>query len=318
MILVGDLGGDKFTLANYEKESGNLKSRPEAVTHPKSMKELAEILDPYIGSGQYEGASLTIAGVIKDYQLVERSPNLRWLDGINLRQWAKKIWDILLAACNDMIGAGEGEDAAGAIKEAVFALFDTFSTGWGGILKFGGGLFPGEPGHALVANLVLGQHRLCGCGKWDCREAHCSGGAVRKIVKGLFPDDLVSNCFFYKIDPCAFLDQQAEKEEPWALDLYEQIAVNIGEAWAAELNRISAIERIVYMGKFAVCGMPFMLPTIQETMQKRLMFPHHKEAIKEEIKSEGTQHLIFRSQTWPNGALIGAGHIFERIKNNVL
>lgn len=102
------------------------------------------------------------------------------------------------------------------------------------------------------------------------------------------------------------MDQEAAAGKPWALATYRRVGRGIGEAWASALNYSSAIERIVYMGKFAVYGMPFMKETIKETMLERAMFEHHREAIKED-------RLIIKSALWPDGALIGAAIIFERI-----
>jgi hypothetical protein len=138
---------------------------------------------------------------------------------------------------------------------------------------------------------------LCGCGRFGCNEALYSGGAVRRKVKGLMRR--IGRAIPQGMDPCAFLNQEVGNGEPWALELYEEVGRGIGRAGANMLNRISKIEKIVYMGTFAMRGMCFMRETIKETIRRRAMYEHHKDI------------PIEPSCLWSRGALLGVAYLFR-------
>lgn len=247
-------------------------------------------------------------------QVMDNSPNIPWLNGINLTQWGISEIGLPLIAWNDMGSAGEGENAQGVLLGVLMAIFHTISTGWGGITKVGDRIILGEPGHGRTYYPVLGKiERQCGCSRKGCLEANCSGGNVRKIIQTEVCPHLVdSQGLIEGLDPCAFLDKMYEAKANWAYNLYTDIALNVGTYWATLLNNLSEVQCIAYMGKFAMRGMKYMLPTIHKVMLDMLMYPQHRRLLEKEVEL-GEPHLIKPSSIWPAGALIGACIVYERL-----
>lgn len=300
-LLCLDVGGDKVRCGSVE--NGKIQGKPKEFPCPASLSGLEKEIGQELEAESYNGVAFATAGVSQEHAIVEISPNIQWLTGLNVKQWVLDNWGLPCWVSNDMEAASEGENAQGALQDVQDAIMDTISTGWGGAEKRGGRICPAEPGHTYAGE--EGKDKLCGCGRFACREALYSGGAIRKRIKEDFKAK-VEDGKIEGLDPCAFLDREATAGKPWALAIYRWVGIGIGEAWASVLNRSSAIERIVYMGKFAVYGMPFMKDAIKETMLRRVMFEHHREAIKE-------GKLIVKSALWPDGALIGAAIICERL-----
>ena len=290
-----DGGGDKFAYASVKNGKVILFKTFHSPTSIDGLK--GQILKvAHGGLKKYDGMGIAIAGVVQNNETIIQSPNLHWLDTINLKEWSQNAFGIKCWVTNDLEAAGIGELKEGELQGVRCGIIDTISTGLGGctIIRIPGAkevVIPGEPGHMVNFGL---QGPLCGCGKFGCNEARYSGGAIRRRVKQLFGDQIPSG-----MDPCRFLDQEADKGRPWALQLYKEVGEGIGLGWANTLNRNGWIEKIVYMGKFGVYGMKHMRPHIEEVIQIGAMFSHHKDI------------SIVQSSLWPNGAHIGAAAIFE-------
>ncbi len=295
-ILTVDGGGDKFSYALVE--SGRVEPLG-TLPSPSSLKGIREQILELMPGGLKgcSGLGFAIAGVVRDYSLVVKSPNLLWLNNTNLREWIKKEFGISCLVLNDLEAAGIAELKEGELKGVRCGILDTISTGLGGctLIRVPGCrelVIPGEPGHMVNFGL---EGPLCGCGKFGCNEARYSGGTVRKKVQRLFGDRIPPG-----VDGCKFLDQEMEKGSAWALQLYKEVGEGIGIGWVNTLNRNAWIEKIVYMGKFGVNGMKYILPHIQEVIRIGAMFPNHK------------QIPIVRSSLWPDGAHLGAAFMVEQ------
>lgn len=309
-LLCLDGGGSKFMLGVVE--NGEIKGEPN-VKHPADLPDLKEIISQEIQSNGFSGVAFATAGVILEHTIVKTSPNIKWLNNLNVKNWVDENWKVPCWVINDMEAAAEGENAKGALKDVQNAIIETISTGWGGAEKREGKIYPAEPGHIYAGE--EGKNKICGCGRIGCREALYSGNAVQKEILGLFPEK-TENGKIQGLNPCVFLDQEAKKGNSWALEIYARVGKGIGETWAGALNRSSALERIVYSGRFAVSGMPFMINSIRKTMLNRIMFGHHQTMLAEEIAS-GKEKLIVCSELWPQGALIGAALIFEKLETEL-
>jgi len=278
------------------------------VLNPVNLEDLKFIVGKAIREkGKPDGIAIATAGVIIDHKTVQVSPNIHWLDGVDLVKWAKDNWGVPCVVSNDMEAAVAGEMAFGNLKGIKNALMFTFSTGLGGAMVVDGKIIISEPGHMKSPVLLYGSSRLCGCGKRDCAEAHLSGGAVRNHLKEAFAwrED------FNEEDPCAYLDRKATEGVPWATNLYDEIGAGIGEFWASAINLFSATERIVYMGTFGIKAMPFMQEAIQKAMRNRLMFEHHQKLLKAPIDDD--YGLIFETALEGKNALYGAAAVYEEV-----
>lgn len=278
---------------------------------PTGLDDFTRLIDAIIKDyGGVDGLAMATAGVIRDNKIVVVSPNIPWLSSVDLAKWAGDSFQLPCVVTNDLVAAIMGEKENGVLADCENAAMDTISTGWGGALIVNGVVIPGEPGHIKAATTLKWGNARCDCGKWNCNEAHFSGGAVAKFLRGSFAGREAS---FGGLDPCALLDQRAAAGIPWATNLYVNVAEGIAEAWAGLLNRFSTCEKIVYMGTFAMRGMQFMLPTIRRVMLSRVMFERHKAALEMEIANGGEPRLIYPSILWPSGALYGAAAVYEEV-----
>jgi len=305
-----DFGGSKCGLGVMVDEKLFTGGDDYKIFNPANLDGLKFVISKAIHEkGKPDGLAIATAGVIIDHKTIQVSPNIHWLDGINLAKWARDNWDLPCVVSNDMEAAVAGEMAFGNLKGIKNALMFTVSTGFGGAVVVDGKRIVSEPGHTKSPILVNGLSKICKCGKIDCVEAHLSGGGVRKLLRSVFmgQEDL-----FEGGDPCAYLDKEAAKEVPWATDLYNQIGTGIGEFWATALNLLSSTERIIYNGTFSIRAMPFMIEAIKKAMRKRLMFEHHKKVVSFPINDD-TGGLIFETALEGENALYGAAAVYEEV-----
>ncbi len=121
--------------------------------------------------GQLWGVLVSVPGIVdEEAGKVLYSPNLHWLENINLPELVRQIWDlpVLLVqeiralALGHLVAEPDGED---------FLLVD-FGQGVGGAIVSDGRLYThpmplsGEIGHTPIA----GNHRRCGCRAIGCLE----------------------------------------------------------------------------------------------------------------------------------------------------
>lgn len=302
-----DFGGTKFA-RGLRLENGELIRGDDFF--PQTIDDLTKMVHDIIREcGGVQGLAVATAGVIGEYKIVETSPNIQWLSGVDLSEWALKEFGVFCVVGNDLLTAIIAEKKRGVLIGCKNGMMDTFSTGWGGALIVNDADIPGEPGHGKAVKTLSWGSRPCNCGKLDCNEAHFSGGAVERFLRFIFAG---REYLFpgFDLNPCACLDAEAEKRTPFATKLYTDVGEGIGEAWAALINRFSICEKIVFMGKFGMLGMKFMLPTIRKVMLDRVMFENHKRALRSEIET-GEPALIFPSSVWPLGGLHGAAIVFD-------
>ncbi|MEK9153229.1 MAG: ROK family protein [Patescibacteria group bacterium] len=304
-ILCLDLGGTKCGwgfLLRDDLSRGNDFS-------PENLDDFTRSVSVILGKRKMiRGIALATAGVIRDNKIVVVSPNIPWLSGVNLAEWAKDEFGMSCIVSNDMEAAVAGEMMFGNLVEIRNALMFTISTGLGGAMVVDGKRIISEPGHMKSPVLINKLSRICECGKIDCVEAQLSGGSVRKLLRLIFTgrEDL-----FEGGDPCTLLDKKAEAGIPWATNLYNEIGIGIGEVWGSLLNILTDTDRIIYMGTFGIKGMPFMFPAIKKTMHNRVMFERHKELLKSPLNDD--HGLIFKTALEGKNALYGAAAVYEEV-----
>ena len=107
---------------------------------------------------------------------IERSPNMRFLDGIALQQELAAATDLPVRVDNDANAAALGEFLALAAPRPASFVHLTLGSGIGsgiildGRIWRGAGGFAAELGHLLVNS----QGRACGCGNRGCAETESS------------------------------------------------------------------------------------------------------------------------------------------------
>ncbi len=262
-----DFGGTWVRVGILEPGVGGDSLRVEKYASPTGWDEFAALLAPFAGA-DVEGIGVAIAGPIEDHAVVVKGPNLRWLDGRDVRADLGKALGKKVVVSNDMEAATEGEMARGVLRKYPWAIFDTISTGWGGNLVLDGKRFDGEPGHTNVSFAV--PHR-CGCGNYGCNEALYSGSHMEHRIRAHLPGTA---------DVWQPFHDAVMAGSPWAVALLDDWAEGVGRAWANVMNRIRPLQAVVYMGTTAesLMAVPRVAQRLRATVQKICMFPEHKSA----------------------------------------
>lgn len=289
-----DFGGTWVRVGILEPSAGGDTLRVEKYASPGGWDEFAALLAPYAGA-DVEGVGIAIAGPIEDHALVVKGPNLRWLDGRDVRRDLGAVLGKKVVVSNDMEAATEGEMARGVLRKYPWAIFDTISTGWGGNLVLDGKRVDGEPGHT---NVTFASPYLCGCGNYGCNEALYSGSHMERRIRAHLPA-LPAEAGAW--EP---FHEAVAAGTPWALALLDDWAEGVGRVWANAMNRIRPLQAVVYMGTTAesLIAVPRVAQRLRATVQRICMFPEHK----------AESFPILQAQE-PNRSIYGAIAVYDKV-----
>ena len=279
-MLAVDLGGTNIRFRTLEIPLDNPPDlEPSSVPSPGSLPELQKMIQSKIqarAGRAMEGLAICVPGPVEeDHHTVIKAPSSPWLDRQDLSKElaTSGLEGLKVVVSNDMEAAARGEQAYGVLNGIEWAIFDTISTGRGGVLILDGRIVEGEPGHV---NTSFHSPFVCGCGNVGCNEALYSGAAMERQILShleseqiLFPRDFPADRLW------AYFDKELETRATWATLLLEGWAESVGRAWANVLNRVHPIRHIVYMGTTAESLVPKAEPLIRSTMKRICMFPEH-------------------------------------------
>lgn len=228
--------------------------------------------------------SLSIAGVIKDHQEVVTSPNIPWLDGVDIAEEIRvaqlKHGTSTIKPCvvgNDMETAAIG--MAKLFPDLKYFAAITWSSGIGvRIVMNGRVLSDSEAGHIQIDNSPFAP--ICGCGKRGCAEA----------ILGTDPivDQVLSWARIHnqpvppKTHPCAWLDQLYRNEEPFAVRIYNEVIIPGMARFLTDLQTIFCLPAIVWKGGFALNSLriPGVEQRIRQEMNHMIIDPLWTEKLK--------------------------------------
>lgn len=173
-----DIGGTniRIALVSYEKEI-LLKLKEATGSEPLSTihKMIKIASEPY--PNEILGIGLAVAGIIdRQAGVVIKSPNIRALNGVNLKAEFSSRHNLPVVIDNDANAAAYGEKISGAgVNYKNFVMF-TLGTGIGGGVVINDELLPiaAEIGHMTI----LPNGNKCSCGNVGCLEAHASASAI--------------------------------------------------------------------------------------------------------------------------------------------
>ena len=227
--------------------------------------------------------------------LITRSPQMPWLDNVNLAILTARegVKDALIV--NDMDGAVAG--MAAMLPNEKYFMGITWSSGIGmRIWRDGKILSSCEGGHAPLDLSPFAP--LCGCGLRGCVESICGGEAIRRRV--INETEILGIKIPEGIHPCKFLDQDLVKSIPWAQDIYGLIAFGMG-AFLASIQTQLRLPLVVWKGTFARAFLNRAEDAIRFHMRKRLMDPDW-----------GAEMKFIYSPDPEKDALIGAATLFRQ------
>lgn len=268
-----DLGGSWVRLGVLDVASASsVLEKVERHSSPGTWDRLVEILARG-NAPDIDGYGIAVAATLENHAQVVKAPNLRWLDGRNMRRDLEATLGKKVVISNDMEAATEGEMARGVLKDFRWAIFDTISTGWGGKLVVNGVCIDGEPGHI---NVRFDLAYPCGCGKFGCNEGFYSGSAMQRRIAQILHArhaDAPPGADLWE-----FFFHEAATGTSWAAALLDDWAEGVGRAWSNVLNRLRPMQAIVYMGTTAehMLAQPRVQQRLRQTLQQICMFPEHK------------------------------------------
>jgi glucokinase len=173
-----DMGGTNIRAALVDRE-GRVKKKLKEPTGTEPLSVLYRLADTLCSDheGEVCGTAVAVAGLINPRSgVVLQSPNIRSLNGLNLKSGLMERYGPAVVVENDANAAAYGEKKAGAGKELDNFVLLTLGTGIGGGIVLGGRLLPvaAEIGHISIN----ANGAPCSCGNVGCLEVYASATAV--------------------------------------------------------------------------------------------------------------------------------------------
>jgi glucokinase len=168
-VLGLDIGGTFVKWAEINGEMGKIRT-------DRSVEGVISVIRGLIEERKPDRVGIAVAGLVDLEGRIRHSPNLRWMEGINLRDEFDAV------VLNDATAAAYGEYRAGAGRGRKVVLTVTLGTGIGGGLVVSGMPFIGvsgvalEPGHMIINP----DGKPCNCGRRGCLEAYFSSYAIER------------------------------------------------------------------------------------------------------------------------------------------
>jgi len=149
----------------------------------KDRKALLGELEKIIRRGNPEGVGIAVAGFTALDGTVVSSPNLRALDGINVKELAGSI----PAVVGNDVSLGAFGEWFYDHRESKVLLYVAVGTGLGAGLVVKGEVFWGACGSSLELghHVVEKEGELCNCGRRGCLEAYCSSYGIEREYRRL-------------------------------------------------------------------------------------------------------------------------------------
>jgi predicted NBD/HSP70 family sugar kinase len=215
----------------------------------------------------YSGIAYSMAGLIEDHSRIIKSPNVHFLNGVDLASLTHDKVKRAVAVFNDMDSAVTGMATILSGEKCFMGI--TWSSGIGlRIWDNGKILSVAEGGHMVLDSSPFAL--LCGCGKRGHAEAIIGGQSIKRRV--VAETEALGIEIPKGIHPCRFLDEEYAREQAWAINLYYVIGENMG-IFLANIQTLLHLPLIVWKGTFALNALRSLEPIIRSKMQKVLIDP---------------------------------------------
>lgn len=281
MIHIGfDLGGTNLRVASFVPGDHTPRNHhKEPVGEPRDpvtiVERIAAIAERLAGDATSATVGIGVAAMLRDrVGTVANSPHLRWRDVPFGALLAVRLGSrFKVGIYNDVNAIVWGEAVAGAARGSRDVLGVYVGTGIGGGVISGGQLVEGatncagEIGHVKVR--WDDDAAPCACGQRGCVEAYVGGTYLlsrikRELEAGVKTSAIALAGGVDLVTP-SHVDQAAAKGDPWALELWTELApllaVALGNA-VAVLNP----ERLILGG-----GMLGRAPTFLELVETTIL-----------------------------------------------
>lgn len=206
---------------------------------------------------------------------IDGATDLPWGSHVPIRQLMEDRFGTSARATNDANAAAAGEMVFGAARGLKNFIMLTLGTGVGagvvcdGHLLGGNCGFAGELGHYTIAD---GEHRECGCGRYDCLQTYASASGVVVTARKLLSEESYSQSPL-AVSPTALTPQaiyhHALEGDPLALKIFAFTGEMLGKA-AANFATFSSPEAIILFGGVSGAA-EFIFPAMQKAMDENLL-----------------------------------------------
>ncbi|MCX8189939.1 MAG: ROK family protein [Candidatus Diapherotrites archaeon] len=187
-----DVGGTKMLFLLLDHQGKILERKKLATPTDKKpfLKTLVDGINDIKGNEKIEGIGLDFAGFIDSSTgIIQFSPNMPWINGVNINSYLKKSFNEELFFENDANAFALAEYAVGYKRKYKNIIGITLGTGVGSGIICNGFLVKGQGLGAELGHMIIDHSsgKICGCGNIGCFEAHCNGKALfeKAMEKGL-------------------------------------------------------------------------------------------------------------------------------------
>jgi glucokinase len=179
-----DIGGTKILGVAVDADAPETIVGEVRVPTPDGEEQLLDAMAEVVAKlGSVVAVGVGIAGLVSRGGVLQVSPNLPGLRGVDVVTEMHRRTDLPIRVDNDATCAAWGEHLAGAARGADDVVCVTLGTGIGAGLIADGELvrgahgFGGEAGHMVVDP----TGPPCPCGRWGCWERFASGSGLARL-----------------------------------------------------------------------------------------------------------------------------------------
>lgn len=281
-----DIGGTKLATVVADK-NGNIlhkvRKPTESEKGPRHAVQLLlamvdEVIDlAALRREDISGIGVSCGGPLDTKTgIIYSPPNLPGWDALPLKEMIESEFHIPTIIENDANASALAEARFGGGRGYDYVLYMTMSTGIGGGIVANGEIYhgandsAGEVGHQIL----LPDGPLCGCGKYGCLEALCSGPSIARRAQ-----EAIANQPHTKILALAdgeidrvrseHVLQAARVGDALGMALVEETAYYMGWGIANLVNILNP--QIVLLGTIAVAAGDMLLDPIRRTVTEMAM-----------------------------------------------
>ncbi len=296
MLRVIDMGGSGVRRADIDTETMKPKHFVKTPGAVASLEELIAFVGEDLDS-ETSGIAFAVAGIIEHNSLIVKSPNIPFLDNVDLAGEIQSAYNIKTAIFNDMESAVAG--MAYLLPNESYFMGITWSSGIGTRIAYHGNLLSNSEGGHMKLRYDENAP-LCGCMGRGCAEAIIGGLAIGRRI-----EEKVKELGIVIVDsPYVLLNEAFEKNEPWAKQFYGDVAKDMGK-FLANIQNLLCLPLLVWRGTFAVHALPHIETTIREAMSQYVINPAW--AQKEYVQFQMSPDATF-------DAMIGAAVCFQKLQ----
>lgn len=302
-----DIGGTNLR-AGLVSEEGEIVRKIKKPTTEKVFESITEAIEE-IKHDEIVGIGLGVAGLIdRENGSVRVSSSLHTIEGMNLVDEIKKIFNVPVFIENDANIAALGEKIGGAGRGFRNFVLLTLGTGIGGGIIYQDKLLnvSAEIGHMSIKS----DTEKCQCGNIGCLENYASAramvaNAVAMLEKG--KESLLTECCkgsFYKLTP-EDIYRAALDGDNLSRDILRDAGKNLGVGLANIINMLSP-EAIILTGGLLGAWNIYVQEAIKEA--SRRAFKHLFSSVK-----------IIRSSLVDDAGIVGAAClVFNALSRDTL